>query len=132
MINANGILIDRQNKTISHAGETHCFVVKGVRNPCYKRFNALVYLILAGGASREQVFWHLYANDADGGPLAGPSVVSVWLTQSKSLLDKLQLETRHTRIANVMFYEIVPIFQLYKKNWKILNRRWSVEGFGLR
>jgi hypothetical protein len=105
MIKFKGIEINRQRRTISHRGRTHSFC--DTRNSI--AFNMAIFFLLAGGASKEMVFQHLYEDDPNGGPLRGEECINVMLHQlNKRHLRALDLEIRSWRIAGVSFYEIVP------------------------
>lgn len=109
MITFKGIEIDRAGRAISHRGVTHEF--SRTRNA--SRFKMALFFLLAGGASKEMAFWHLYGNDPDGGPESGELCIATMLTQLQIChLRELQLEIRSWKIAGVTFYEIVPVFEL--------------------
>jgi hypothetical protein len=109
MITFKGIEIDRASRTISHRGVTRYFT----RTTSFARFRMLVFFLLAGGASKEMAFWHVYGGDPDGGPETGEKCVQVMMSQATEWhLRKLGLEFRSWRIAGVSFYEIVPTYEL--------------------
>lgn len=109
MITFKGIAIDQTKRTISHRGITRDFNL----GRQHARFKLLVFFMLAGGASKEMAFWHLYANDPEGGPETGEKCIQVMMTQATEWhLRKLGLEFRSWRIAGVSFYEIVPTYEL--------------------
>src|SRR5882672_10924168 len=113
MITFKGITIDRIERTISHRGITRNFNL----GRQHVRFKMLVFFLLAGGASKEMAFWHVYGDDPEGGPESGEKCVQVMMTQSTEWhLRKLGLEFRSWRIAGVSFYEIVPTYELQVPN----------------
>lgn len=103
MIMHKGIRIDQTERTISRFNIVTKF---GSGNS----FEGVCHLILGGGMSKEMLFWHLYSNDPEGGPIAGPPMLAVRMNQwIKRYLRNLRLEIRSERIASVDFYEIVPM-----------------------
>lgn len=110
VIRYNGIEVSRENRTVSHLGETHQFA----RKVDHKLFELFCYVLLSGGVSKEQSFYHLYANDPDGGPLAGPHIFHILINKLELMFfARLQIEWRAWRISGVNFYSIVPKHQVH-------------------
>ena len=118
-IRYNGITINRERRTIAHRGQFAVFA--GARSEASKpipereesrRFKIACQLILGSGASMQQIFWHLYADDPDGGPLEGPHLIHIVMCQMKPVFDKLDLTMRSVKIAGVSYYELVPVFHV--------------------
>lgn len=113
MIRCNGIAIDVPNRTITHRSRVGQFksAKNNIEQPAH-RFKIMAYLILGGGVSKQQIFWHLYANDSEGGPLEGTHVIDIVFCQLKAAISELDLEMRATKVAGITFYELVPIFRI--------------------
>jgi hypothetical protein len=106
MVRHNGIEIDMKNRIITHLGESKTFGT-GPRS-----FEKVCYFILSGGVTREAAFEHFYADDPNGGPLAGPQIFNTKLAQWQYLfMNRLQLEWRGYVVAGISFYEIVSKHQ---------------------
>jgi hypothetical protein len=105
---SNGIELDRANKTVTHAGESYAWRPQDVN----RAFDTFCFVLLSDGVSKEQVFFHIYGDDPDGGPLEGPHIFHIVLNRlDKEFFDRLQIEWRSWRIAGVHFYSIVPRHQ---------------------
>jgi hypothetical protein len=115
MIRYRGITIDRSTRTITHRGRAHTFQESKRGRGESVVFKSLVYLILGGAVSREQLFWHIYGNDPEGGPIDGYHIFDIhfqrWEKEQR-YFSKLDLELRAQKISGVMFYELVPTYQL--------------------
>jgi hypothetical protein len=105
MIRHNGIVIDRKAQSITHRGAT--WRPQQRRSPA-RMFRAISMLILGGGVSTHQLFWHVYGDCKDGGPLAGPQIFNVCLCMWLPIFEQLQLEVRKERTAGVSFFRLVP------------------------
>lgn len=122
MIRTNGITIDRKGRTITHRGKVFFFNHMLGRN---KRFELACYFILMGGASKEMAFWHLYADDPDGGPIDGPHIIHILLNKLATDLAEIWLSTRSWKLAGISFYEIVP------RDQAVIGKRFS-HGYGTK
>lgn len=108
MITFKGIVIDQTKRTISHRGIVRTFN----RVTSLNSFKLICFFLLAGGASKEMAFWHIYGNDQSGGPETGEKCIQVMMTQAVTWnLRRLALEFRSWRIAGISFYEIVPTYE---------------------
>lgn len=118
VIRYRGIEIDRKKQTVSHCGFVREFpYTSGGRrkyNTPTKTFESWCYLILSGGVSREQLFWHIYGNDESGGPLDGPHIFHVRFCVWRPDFDRLKLDLVSSKTAGVMFYELRPSVLLTK------------------
>jgi len=119
VIRCNGIEIDRKTRTVTHLGARYIF-------PTHKRSvrdKVFYHLVLGGGISLEMMFYLIYGDDPEGGPLGGPHYFLILLNQmEKSFFDYLQVEWRVWRIAGVNFYCIVPKHQLRDPNHRSLYK----------
>lgn len=116
MIRYKGIEIDRDRGIIRHRGRErkfHCYKKNG-RDGESIQFKTMVYMILGGGVSIQQMFWHVWADDPEGGPLEGPHVFNVYFAQwrQRGVFWKLDLDLRTTKISGVTFYHVEPTYQL--------------------
>lgn len=113
MIRCNGITIDVPNRTITHRSRVGQFksAKNNIEQPS-RRFKLMAYLILGGGVSKQQAFWHLYANEIDGGPLGGWHVIDIIMCQLNGAIKELDLELRSVKISGVRFYELFPVFRI--------------------
>jgi hypothetical protein len=119
VIRYNGIEISREEFRVSHMGETHQFMPKD-RN---RLFEVFCYVLLSGGVSKEQIFYHLYANDPEGGPLEGPHIFHILINKmEKTFFDRLQIEWRSWRISGVNFYSIVPKHQFHDPRHREMHK----------
>lgn len=124
VIRYNGIDLDRVNRRVVHAGESHQFAMK----EDHKLFDTFCFVLLSGGVSKEQMFFHIYHDDPDGGPLEGPHIFHIMLNKlEKTFFDRLEIEWRAWRIAGVNFYSIVPKHQFHDQRhpelYKNMRRR---------
>lgn len=113
MIRCNGIEIDRARRIITHRDRFRHFVSSKPRDTESIVFQSFVYLILGGGVSTAQLFWHVYGNDPEGGPNRGPDIFCTRFHQWECVghFRALDLELISWKIAGVIFYEIVPASQ---------------------
>ncbi len=109
MIKYNGITIDRALRTIAYRGRTHQFKGPLTRNI---KFDIACSLLLDAGVSKEMLFWRIFGNDLDGGPLSGESHIQVTLNHVAQDFARLRIEIRSWRIAGVTFYCAVPMFEI--------------------
>jgi hypothetical protein len=100
----NGIEIDRTTRTVRHR-ERICYFGTSRRNRSWEMLEALV---MGGGVSNAQLFWFVYGDDPEGGPLYGPKIFDVQMSRLKSVFNKLDLDLRSTKIAGVRFSELTP------------------------
>lgn len=123
VIRYDRIELDRENRTVTHRGQTHRFN-KG-NNVQFKLF---CHLLLGAGLSLEMLFQMIYGDDPDGGPMEGPHYFLIALNHmEKRWMNRLELEWRVWRIAGVNFYAIVPKHRLldptHRSVYKNLRRR---------
>lgn len=103
MIRHNGIVLNCRERSITHRGVTW--------RMHQHRFRALAMLILGDGVSMEQLFFHIYGDREDGGPLAGPHIFQVHFHHWRPIFAQLHLEMRKMKIAGVTFYCLIPKHQ---------------------
>lgn len=123
MIRYNGITIDRDHHVIQHQGK-HLRFTRKVRKPRNIRFETACHLLLDAGISKEQLFWHAYGDDPDGGPLDGPHLFSVIINRLAQDFAKISIEIRSWRIASVVFYCAVPRFEISNPRQIIHNSKY--------
>jgi hypothetical protein len=118
VITCNGIEIDRMQCVITHRNRSRWFRSPRIELDESILFKSLTYLILGGGVSRAQLFWHIYGNDPEGGPIAGPQIFSIRFYQwaEQGIFRHLDLQLRTQRISGVSFYELVPTYHVEAKH----------------
>jgi len=101
VIRHKGIEIDVKNRVISH---------RGVIYQQRKHYGfALIFHLIMGQHSTEELFDLLYGHREDGGPEQGGNHISVMMSQKKELFATLQLELKKERGAHARTrYQLVP------------------------
>jgi hypothetical protein len=103
VVRYNGVEIDRSAGVVKHRGRQYRAQRRRLRT-----FRMLEALVLGGGMSNAQLFWAVYGDDADGGPMEGPHIFWIMLCKSNPLFEHLDFDLRSTKIAGVMFHELFP------------------------
>lgn len=109
MIRYKGIVIDQKQRSITHRGVTWR---QRARRDDAVMFRSVAMLILGNGVSKDQLFWHIYGDDPEGGPIDGPHVFDIRFAMWRKLFASLQLELRRVKTAGVFYFCLVPALQV--------------------
>ncbi len=116
MIHYNGIIIDRADMTITHRGRVRKFIKhsgtqkqKYIRQGTSMAFDAITYIILAGGrATKEGMYELVYGHCKHGGPNDGIHIFDVRLCQWVTIFEELDLQLVKNKGCGIMHYDLVP------------------------
>lgn len=101
VIRTDGIVIDLKRKTVSHCG--HC-----ERFTSTLSFGLTCHLIL-GFYNREELFYLLYGDRADGGPDMGSNRIATMMAQKREIFERLALQFEKVRGGHYHTrYRLVP------------------------
>lgn len=103
VIRFNGCVIDKQAMTITVGSKIRRFDKRAEGN---KIFEIVCSLLLGGWTKREDVFNFLYANDPEGGPLAGHHIIDQWLHKQRAQLEALKLKVVLEKRGGDVWYKI--------------------------
>jgi hypothetical protein len=114
VIRHNGIVIDKDKRTIEVHGYSHAFGNGGPHS--YQNegvaFKTISYLLLSGSRTRRELFEYIYGHCAEGGPNAGPDIFNNhWINWSRpnGILDNLGLKLVREKRAGEMYFQLRKI-----------------------
>lgn len=110
VIRFNDCVIDREKLTIMVGHRIRQFHrIKGNRS--YSKhdnifFETIAHLILNGWTRKQDLYDFLFADDPDGGPLAGLNTLDIRFHQWRPYLDKIDLKIVREKRSGIMWYKV--------------------------